>query len=449
MAQTTCKSVRLVTAVPGPLSQRLMDRRDAAVPRGLGTALAVFVARAEGAVIEDVDGNCFLDFAGGIGCQNAGHRPPEVVAALHQQLDAFLHVCFAVTPYEGYVRLAEMLNERTPGSYAKKTFLANSGAEAVENAIKIARAYTGRQAVIAFEDAFHGRTLLALTLTSKIHPYKAGFGPYAPEVYRLPYAYCYRCAYHLKYPSCNVECADRLEDAFLKQVAADSVAAVIFEPVLGEGGFVVPPAEWFTRIAEICRKHKILIIADEIQTGFARTGPAFACAALGIDPDLILSAKSISGGTPLAAVTGRAEIMDTLDPGALGGTFGGNPLACAAAIAVWDTFDREELPARAAQFQLIFQRYTKDWKTKFRSVGDIRGMGAMQAIEFVKDQDTKEPAPELTRQILSFCHQRGLLIISAGTYGNVIRFLTPLVASSEQVEEGLSILESALLEANA
>lgn len=449
MNSTTAQTVRLITAVPGPISQQLMTRRNAAVPRGLSTALPVFIKRAEGAVIEDVDGNVFLDFAGGIGCQNAGHRPPEVVAAIKQQADAYLHMCFTVTPYEGYVRLAEILNERTPGNFPKKTFLANSGAEAVENAIKIARAYTGRQAVVAFEDAFHGRTLLALTLTSKVHPYKAGVGPYAPEIYRLPYAYCYRCSYHLTYPSCDVECANRLEDAFLRQIAAKSVAAVIFEPVLGEGGFVVPPAGWFLRIAEICRRHNVLMIADEIQTGFARTGPAFASESFGIEPDLILSAKSISGGTPLAAVTGRAEIMDALDPGALGGTFGGNPLSCAAAIAAWETFDRENLPARAALFSSCFQQRISEWKSRFKSIGDIRGTGAMQAIEFVKDTTSREPAPELTKRILALCYQRGLLIISAGTYGNVIRFLAPLVATAEQIEEGLSILENALAEANA
>ena len=449
MEQTIAPSVRLLTSIPGPISRQLMARRDSAVPRGLGAALPVFVRRAEGAVIEDVDGNCFLDFAGGIGCQNAGHRPPEVVTALKEQADAYLHLCFTVTPYETYVRLAEILNERTPGSFAKKTFLANSGAEAVENAIKIARAYTGRQAVIAFEDAFHGRTLLALTLTSKIHPYKAGFGPYAPEIYRIPYAYCYRCSYHLTYPSCDVECASRLEDVFLRQVAAGAVAAVIFEPVLGEGGFVVPPGEWFTRICDICRKHKILIIADEIQTGFGRTGPAYACESFGVEPDMILSAKSISGGTPLAAVTGRAEIMDAVEPGALGGTFGGNPLACAAAIAAWQAFDREDLSAGAALFASVFENRTRGWRDRFLSIGDIRGLGGMQAIEFVTDRGTRKPAAALTKRILAICHELGLLIISAGTYGNVIRFLAPLTASSSQIDEGLTILEKALISAEA
>ncbi len=449
MKSDSAQSVRIITSIPGPISLQLMTRRNAAVPRGLGTALPIFIKHADGAVIEDVDGNCFLDFAGGIGCQNAGHRPAEVIAALKQQADAYLHLCFTVTPYEGYVRLAEILNERTPGNFPKKTFLSNSGAEAVENAIKIARAYTGRAAIVAFEDAFHGRTLLALSLTSKVHPYKTGFGPYAPEVYRLPYAYCYRCSYHLTYPSCNVECATRLEDAFMRHVSAGSVAAVIFEPVLGEGGFVVPPAKWFLRIAEICRRHKILMIADEIQTGFARTGPAFACEHFGIEPDLILSAKSISGGTPLAAVTGRSEIMDALDPGSLGGTFGGNPLSCAAAVAAWETFDREDLPHRAQLFANAFQQRTSIWKDRFKSIGDIRGIGAMQAIEFVKDKTSLEPAPDLTKRILALCYQRGLLIISAGTYSNIIRFLAPLVATPEQIEEALSILENALVEANA
>jgi 4-aminobutyrate aminotransferase/(S)-3-amino-2-methylpropionate transaminase len=371
------------------------------------------------------------------------------VAALHQQADEFLHICFTVTPYENYVRVAEILNERTPGRFAKKTFLANSGAEAVENAIKIARAYTGRSAVVAFEDGFHGRTLLALSLTSKTHPYKAGFGPFAPEVYRLPYAYCYRCAYHLTYPECELACANRLEDAFLREVAAESVAAVIFEPVLGEGGFVVPPDDWFERIASICRRHGILVIADEVQTGFSRTGPAFACERFGLEPDLIISAKSISGGTPLAAVTGRAEIMDAPGVGGLGGTFGGNPLSCAAAVAAWETFDTEDLPAHAARFEAQFRQRTRQWKERFPAIGDIRGVGAMWALELVRDRTTREPAPELTKQVLTLCHQAGLLILSAGTYGNVIRLLPPLVATEEQVEEGLSILEEALARAGA
>jgi 4-aminobutyrate aminotransferase/(S)-3-amino-2-methylpropionate transaminase len=449
MQQSATRTVRLLTPVPGPTSQALFERRNQAIPRGLSTTLPVFVRSATGATIEDVDGNTLLDFAGGIGSQNAGHRPEAVVAALHQQADEFLHMCFTVTPYENYVRVAEILNGRTPGRFAKKTFLANSGAEAVENAIKIARAYTGRSAVVAFEDGFHGRTLLALSLTSKTHPYKAGFGPFAPEVYRLPYAYCYRCAYHLTYPECELACANRLEDAFLREVAAESVAAVIFEPVLGEGGFVVPPDDWFERIASICRRHGILVIADEVQTGFSRTGPAFACERFGLEPDLIISAKSISGGTPLAAVTGRAEIMDAPVVGGLGGTFGGNPLSCAAAVAAWETFDAEDMPAHAARFEAQFRQRTRQWKERFPAIGDIRGVGAMWALELVRDRTTREPAPELTKQVLTLCHQAGLLILSAGTYGNVIRLLPPLVATEEQVEEGFSILEEALARAGA
>jgi 4-aminobutyrate aminotransferase / (S)-3-amino-2-methylpropionate transaminase / 5-aminovalerate transaminase len=444
---TSTSSIRLTSAVPGPKSTEWMKRRDAAVPRGLGTTLPIFVEHTEGATIEDIDGNVFLDFAGGIGCQNMGHRPPEVVAAIHAQADRYLHTCFMVTPYEGYVRLAEMLNERTPGSSPKKTALFNSGAEAVENAIKIARAYTKRAGVIAFEDAFHGRSLLTLSLTGKTHPYKLGFGPFAPEVYRMPYAYCYRCAYHLTYPTCKVECATRLEDAFLRQVEAGAVAAVIFEPVLGEGGFVVPPAEWFAEVSRICRKHGVLVIADEVQSGFARTGALFACERFRLEPDLIVTAKSLSGGLPLAAVTGKAEIMDAPGVGALGGTFGGNPLSCAAALALWETLDKGHFIERAEGFGRLFSQVTKSWPDRFPLIGDIRGVGAMRAIELVRDRATKEPAAAECKQIIAACHKRGLLILSAGTYGNVIRLLTPLAASDDQLREGLTILEAAFIEA--
>ncbi len=437
-------SIRLVTAIPGPKSVEWMKRRDAAVPRGLTTALPVFVERSEGAVIEDIDGNRFLDFTGGIGSLNQGHRPPAVVDAIREQAGRYLHTCFMVTPYDSYVRLAEKLNEQAPGKSAKKTILLNTGAEAVENAIKIARAYTKRTGVIAFNDAFHGRTLLAVSLTSKTQPYKAGFGPFAPEIYRLPYAYCYRCEYNLKYPECNVECARKLEEVFLRQVSSSSVAAVIFEPVLGEGGFVTPPAEWFPVILDICRKHGVLVIADEVQTGFGRTGPVFACERFGFEPDLIVSAKSLSGGLPLGAVTGKQEIMDAPVPGGLGGTFGGNPLACEAGLAAWETFEGGHLSERAERFGRIFEQVTSKWPERFTLIGDVRGVGAMRAIELVTDRVTKEPAKEETKQVLSQCHQRGLIIISAGTLGNVIRILAPLVASDEEIEEGLGILEEAL-----
>src|SRR5437660_3540540 len=340
-------TIQIKTAIPGPKSKALAKRRDRAVPRGLSQSTPVYVAKAEDAWLEDVDGNRYVDFAGGIGCINVGHRREAVVAAIREQLDRYLHTCVQVTPYEGYVRLAERMNELTPGMFPKKTLFVNSGAEAIENAVKIARAHTGRPGIIAFEDAFHGRTMMTLALTSKTHPYKAGFAPFPGDVYRIPYAYCYRCSYSLKYPSCDVFCAHHLEDTFRRSVAAESVAALVVEPVLGEGGFVAPPPEFFSILQGICRRHGILFIADEVQTGFGRTGAFFACERYGVAPDILVTAKSLGGGLPLAAVTGRAEIMDTPGVGALGGTFGGNPLGGAAALAVLEAFDHDGLLPRA------------------------------------------------------------------------------------------------------
>jgi len=440
----TQSSARPVTAIPGPKSLELQRRREENVPRGVGSVLPVYIQRASGAILEDVDGNQFLDFAGGIACLNAGHTAPEVAAAVREQVEHFSHTCFMVTPYESYLCVAEMLNARAPGDFAKKTFLVNSGAEAVENAVKIARNFTGRQAVIAFDDAFHGRTQLALSLTGKSHPYKTGFGPFAPEVYRIPYAYCYRCPEDATWPGCGAKCASALENAFLRQIEASAVAAVIFEPILGEGGFVVPPQEWFAAIEKICRRHGILVIADEIQTGMYRTGRFYACDRFGVTPDLILTGKSIAGGLPLAAITGRAEIMDAPGPGGLGGTFGGNPIACAAAVQVLERMERLNLGERAEEIGKIFECATRDWSSRYALIGDIRGVGAMRAIEFVRDRATKEPAADETKRILSACHQRGLLILSAGTFGNVIRFLAPLVITDAQLEEGLNILQDCI-----
>jgi 4-aminobutyrate aminotransferase / (S)-3-amino-2-methylpropionate transaminase / 5-aminovalerate transaminase len=421
-----------------------MQRRIAAVPRGSYQAMPVFVASAEGALIEDVDGNRFIDFAGGIGCLNVGHRAPRVIDALRAQIDSFLHLCFSVTPYEGYVRLAERMNHLVPGKFPKKTLFLNSGAEAIENAVKIARAYTRRPAVICFEDAFHGRTNLTLALTSKTHPYKEGFGPFAGEIYRIPYAYCYRCSYSLKYPSCGVFCAHHLEDTFKRLVEADIVAAVIAEPVLGEGGFVVPPREFFAILQEICRKHGILFIADEVQSGFGRTGKMFACEHYQVSPDLLVAAKSLGGGLPLASVTGRAEIMDAPCVGGVGGTFGGNPLACAAALAVLDSFESDDLLRRANELGNRFAERAHTWRKRWSLIGDVRGLGAMQAIEFVRSPDTREPAREAVERIVRICCERGLIVLSAGTYGNVIRLLTPLVVSDAEFEEGLAVLEAVL-----
>ncbi len=437
-------AIQLRTAIPGPKSQELMRRRNAAVARGVGHATPIFAARAEGAVLEDVDGNRYIDFAGGIGCLNIGHRASGVLAAVREQLDAFMHTCFSVAPYGKYIELAEKLNSLTPGKFPKKTILVNSGAEAIENSVKIARSYTQRPAIICFEDAFHGRTMLTMSLTSKTHPYKAGFAPFATDIYRIPYAYCYRCSYSLQYPSCGVFCAQHLEDTFKRVVASESVAAVVVEPVLGEGGFVAPPTEFLSIVQEICRRHKILLIADEVQTGFGRTGAMFACERYGVVPDLLVSAKSIAGGLPLAAVTGRAEIMDTPGVGGLGGTFGGNPVSCAAALAAIEIMERENLSARAEKLGERFDSRAQSWRKRWPLIGDVRGLGAMRAMELVRSPEGREPAKEETEQILRHCHEHGLILISSGTYGNVVRLLVPLVVTDEQFDEGLNVLESAI-----
>src|SRR5580698_3094102 len=437
-------TIQLRTSIPGPRSQALMKRRTAAVVRAAYHATPIFIAKAEGAIIEDVDGNRMLDFAGGIGCLNTGHRAPAVVDALRRQLDRFLHTSFNVLPYESYIAVCERLNGLVPIKGPKKTLLVNTGAEAVENAIKIARSYTKRQAVICFEDAFHGRTYMAMATTSKTHPYKAGFEPFPSEVYRIPYAYCFRCSYSLTYPSCDVHCARHIEDTFKRVVAAESVAAVIVEPILGEGGFVTPPAEFYPTLGAICRKYGILLIADEVQTGFARTGAMFACESLGLEPDMVTMAKSLTGGLPMAAVTGRAEIMDAPGIGQLGGTFGGNPAACEAALAVLDIIENENLCARANLLGDRFRRRAAQWQSRWELLGDVRGLGAMQAIELVRSRQTRAPADEETKQIAQYCYEHGVILITAGTYGSVIRLLMPLVVTDAQMDEALDVIESAL-----
>jgi 4-aminobutyrate aminotransferase/(S)-3-amino-2-methylpropionate transaminase len=397
--------------------------------------------------VEDVDGNVFLDLAGGIGCVNTGHRAEPVVKAICEQLDRYLHTCFSVAPYEGYVELAERLNRLTPGKFAKKTLLLNTGAEAVENAIKIARAYTKRPAVICFDDAFHGRSLLALALTSKTSPYKIGFAPFPSDIYRIPYAYCYRCALGKKYPSCELACAEHLQEVFKRVVSPDSVAAVIAEPLLGEGGFITPPKEFFPTIAEICKKHGILFIADEVQTGIGRTGTMFASEQFGIEPDMLLAAKSLGGGLPIASVTGRAEIMDASGVGGLGGTFIGNPVSCAAALAVLDMVERDGLCGRARLLGDRFVERAKQWQRRWPMIGAIHGLGAMRSIELVRDPETREPADKETREVVRYCYEHGLLTISAGTFGNIIRLLMPLVITDQQFDEALQVMENALAEA--
>lgn len=436
-------AIQLKTAIPGPRSQALMQRRNSAIARGVYHATPIFAARAEGTVLEDVDGNRFIDFAGGIGCVNVGHRAAPVLTSIRAQLEKFLHTCFSVAPYESYIKLAERLNQLAPGASPKKTLLVNTGAEAVENAVKIARAYTKRAAVICFDDAFHGRTYAAMSLTSKTHPYKAGFEPFMSDVYRIPYAYCYRCAFGLTYPECALACAHHLGDVFKRVVAAESVAAIIAEPVLGEGGFIAPPSEYFKTLVEICHKHGILFIADEVQTGIARTGSMFACEQYGIEPDILIAAKSLGGGLPLASVTGRAEIMDAPGVGGLGGTFGGNPVACEAALAVLDVVGRENLCARANDLGLRFIARARQWQLRWPMIGAIHGLGAMRSLELVHPQD-KQPAEAETKQAIKYCYEHGLIILSTGTYGNVIRLLMPLVITDDQFTEALDVLQAAL-----
>ncbi|OEU91452.1 4-aminobutyrate aminotransferase [Streptomyces oceani] len=432
---------RLVTAVPGPKSEELMARKQATVADGVGAVMPVFAKRASGGVLEDVDGNSFIDFGAGIAVTSVGNSAEAVVRRATAQLEAFTHTCVMVTPYEPYVEVCERLAELTPGDHAKKSALFNSGAEAVENAVKIARTHTKRQAVIVFDHAYHGRTNLTMALTAKNMPYKHGFGPFAPEVYRVPVAYPYRW---LTGPeNCAEEAATEAIDQITKQVGAENVAAILIEPVLGEGGFIEPAKGFLPRISEFAREHDIVFIADEIQSGFCRTGRWFACEDEGIVPDLITTAKGIAGGLPLAAVTGRAEIMDSAHSGGLGGTYGGNPVACAAALGSIETMREFDLPARARQIEQVMKPRLRKLAEQHGVIGDVRGRGAMLAIELVKP-GTKDPDPAATSALAKACHQDGLLVLTTGTYGNVMRFLPPLVISEDLLNEGLDVLERAL-----
>ena len=417
-----------------------MKRREAAVPRGVAHSLPVFAESADGARVTDVDGNVYLDFAGGIGVMNVGHSAAPVVAALQNQAAHFSHVCFSVLPYESYVSLAERLASLTPGRFQKKTLFVNSGAEAIENAIKIARHATGRPGVLCFEDGFHGRTLLALSITSKVTPYKLGYGPFVSDVLRVPYGYCYRCAYSAEYPACEFACVDAIETAFKRHADPRSIAAVVVEPVLGEGGFVVPPLGYLAALAALCRKHGILLIADEVQTGFGRTGRLFACEHEGIEPDLLVTAKSLAAGMPLAAVVGRAELMDGPVAGGLGGTYAGNPMACAAAHAVLDLFESGELLRRSESIGSRIETRARGWARTCPLIGNIRRRGAMVGVELVTDPETREPAKQETSDIIRLAAERGVILIAAGTFGNVVRFLTPLTVADDELDEGLEVL---------
>jgi len=429
-----------VTDVPGPRSSQLLVRREAAVARAVSTMLPVFVTRAGGGVIEDVDGNSLIDFGSGIAVVGVGNAAAHVVAGVQEQVAQFTHTCFMITPYEGYVAVCEELARLTPGDHEKRSALFNSGAEAVENAVKVARAHTGRQAVVVFDHAYHGRTNLTLALTAKNMPYKHTFGPFAPEVYRMPMAYPYR------WPTgpdrCGPEAAAAVISAIDKQVGAEDVACVLIEPIQGEGGFVVPGEGFLPALAEYCRENGIVFAADEVQTGFGRTGAWFACEHEGVVPDLVATAKGIAGGLPLAAVTGRAEIMDSVHVGGLGGTFGGNPVACAAALGAIRTIEEQDLVAAARRIGEVMLARLRQLQRRHPAVGDVRGRGAMVAVELV-EPGTTTPDPAMTQAVARACHSAGLVVLTCGTFGNVLRFLPPLVIPDHLLAEGLDLVDQA------
>ncbi|WP_419176234.1 4-aminobutyrate--2-oxoglutarate transaminase [Desulfosediminicola sp.] len=430
---------------PTKSNSALQAIRDKYIAKGNVSGTSSYVDYAKGALITDVEGKKYIDFAGGIAVMNVGHSHPKVVKAIQAQAEKFTHTCFMVSPYESAVRLAEKLCDAVPGDSPKAAMFANSGAEAVENAIKIARYYTQKPAVIAFDGAFHGRTLLGMSLTSKIKPYKFGLGPFAPEVYRMPFANCYRCQFNREYPGCNLECAEHLEQIFINTVAPEQTAAIIVEPVQGEGGFIAPPKEYFVKLKEICEKNNVLLIADEIQTGIGRTGYMFAMEHYGVEADITTTAKSLAAGMPLSAVVGKKEIMDAVHPSGIGGTYGGNPLCCEAALAVFDIVESENLLEKAKKLGATLEDRFKKMQEKYEIIGDVRGLGPMIAMELVKDRAARTPAPDETRALVKYCFDRGLLILACGTYGNVIRFLMPLVITDEQLEAGLEILEGGMV----
>lgn len=438
------KNIDMKTELPGSISKSLLERRQNAVVRGVSNATPIFAKEAKGALITDVDGNVFIDFVGAIGVMNVGHRHPKVEAALQEQITKYIHPGFNVVMYESYIELAEKLANIAPGSAEKKVLLLNSGAEAIENAVKIARKYTKRPAIISFTRGFHGRTLMTMTMTSKVKPYKYEFGPFAPEVYKAPFPYFYRKPDSLSDDEYDNLIINEFKNIFKSDVAPEMVAAVVMEPIQGEGGFIVPSKRFVQEVYKFCKEHGILFIADEIQTGFARTGRYFAIEHFDIEPDIITVSKSLSAGVPLSGVIGRREVMDAASPGELGGTFSGSPLGCAAALAVLDIIEEEKLNERAEKIGEIVKDRFQTFYEKYECIGDVRGLGAMRAIELVKNQQTKEPNPQLTSKIIKEANRRGLLLISAGIYSNVIRLLMPIVITDKQLIEGLDIIEQSI-----
>ncbi|MFX3623075.1 MAG: 4-aminobutyrate--2-oxoglutarate transaminase [Ectobacillus sp.] len=428
-----------VSGVLGEKTELMLKERNKYIPNGVGNNTSIFAKRAKGVIIEDIDGNRFLDFAGAIGSLNVGHAPDEVVASVKEQADAFLHTCFHVAMYESYINLAKKLGEITPGDFQKKTIFLNSGAEAVENAVKIARKFTGRSGIVSFTRGFHGRTLLGMSLTSKVKPYKYKMGPFAPAVYRAPFPYMCHRPESMKEEEYAQFCFKQFEDFLLTDVAPEEIAAVIMEPVQGEGGFIIPPKSFVQGVYQICKQHGIVFIADEIQTGFGRTGEWFASTHYEIEPDIITMSKSLGAGVPISAVTGRAEIMDAPAPGEIGGTYGGSPLGCVAALAVIDKMEREQLLGRAKEIgAMIIERFLYLQK-KCPVIHDVRGLGAMCAVELLHPS-SKEPLKEFTAQVTKACYENGVIILSAGVHSNVLRFLVPLVVTDEELEEGLDIV---------
>lgn len=414
------------------------------IAKGFVSGTSSYIAKARGATLYDVEGREYLDFGGGIAVMNVGHSHPKVVAAIKHQAEQFTHTCFMVSPYEAPVKLAARLCEAVPGQFPKAVMFANSGAEAVENAVKIARYQTQKQGIIAFENGFHGRTLLTMTLTSKVKPYKFGFGPYAPEIYRMPFAYCYRCPYQLTYPACDVACADALKEFFISHVAPEATAAVIAEPVQGEGGFITPPPEYFQKLKAICEANQVLLIADEIQTGMGRTGTMFAMSHYGVTADLTTTAKSLAAGLPLSAVVGRKEVMDAVHASGIGGTYGANPLACAAALAVMEVFEEENLLERAQKLGARIRTRLEAFQNEFEMVGDVRGLGPMMAMELVKDRHKKTPAAAAAKALVKYCYEKKLILLTCGAYGNIIRLLMPLVIDDAQLDRGMQIIHDGL-----
>lgn len=438
------KFANVKTNLPGSKAEQLLERRNRIVPRGVSNGIQTFVQSADGAIVHDVDGNSFIDFAGAIGTINVGHCHPKVKQALHAQVDQYIHTGFNVVMYEPYIELAEKLASIAPGDHEKQVILLNSGAEAVENAVKIARKYTKRPGIISFTRGFHGRTLMTMTMTSKVKPYKFEFGPFAPEVYKAPYPYTYRRPGNLSEVEYEESIIQQFRELFINEVAPETIAAVVMEPVQGEGGFIVPSKRFVQAVYEECQKHGILFVSDEIQAGFGRTGRYFGIEHFEVVPDLITVSKSMGAGVPISGVIGRKEIMDAAAPGELGGTYSGSPLGCAAALAVLDIIEEENLNERGEKLGAAVMERFRQLQDKYDVVGDVRGLGSMCAMELVKDLKTKEPNKELTNRIVQEANKRGLLLLSAGAFGNVLRILMPLVITDEQLEEGLTIIEESM-----